>query len=100
MLSVANLSIPNHSNLENFKKKFEKVPERTKKPDEEKKLGEIMKEEQFVKTVNKASIEIQKKYNRKIDTFKNQLDSLRKEKVIKFWQFVKNVSFFVNRSCE
>ena len=94
MLSVANLSIPNHSNLENFKKKFEKVPERTKKPDEEKKLGEIMKEEQFVKTVNKASIEIQKKYNRKIDTFKNQLDSLRKEKVIKFWQFVKNVSFF------
>jgi len=77
---IANLSIPNHSNLENLKKKFERVPERTKKSDEEKKLGEIMKEEQFVKTVNKASIEIQKKYNRKIDTFKNQLDSLRKEK--------------------
>ena len=81
MLSVANLSIPNHSNLKNSKKKFEKVPERTKNPDEEKKLGEIMKEEQFVETVNKASVEIQKKYNRRIDTFKNQLDSLRKEKV-------------------
>ena len=57
MLSVANLSIPNHSNLENLKKKFEKVPERTKKPDEEKKLGEIMKEEQFVKEFMSSSIQ-------------------------------------------
>ena len=81
MPSVANLSIPNHSNLENSTKNFENIPQKPLRGDGEKKLGEIMKEEQFVKTMNKAALEIQRKHNQKVDTYKNQLASLRKEKV-------------------